>query len=44
MLWFGAALAVAALALDLEFMRLRHMDREDQDSSRPLDPEGTEVR
>jgi MFS family permease len=28
-LWFGAALAVAALALDLGFVRLRHVDRED---------------
>ncbi|CAI7618920.1 unnamed protein product [Penicillium viridicatum] len=43
-LWFGAALAVAALALDLGFVRLRHVDREDWDSPRPLDPEATEVR
>ncbi|KAJ5979088.1 Major facilitator superfamily domain general substrate transporter [Penicillium viridicatum] len=43
-LWFGAALAVTALALDLGFVRLRHVDREDWDSPRPLDPEATEVR
>ncbi|KAE8327936.1 MFS general substrate transporter [Aspergillus sergii] len=29
-LWFGAALAVAALALDLGFVRLRHVDCDDQ--------------
>lgn len=43
-LWFGAALVVLTLVFDVGFVRLRHVDREDQDSFRPLDPEATEVR
>ncbi|RAH67277.1 MFS general substrate transporter [Aspergillus aculeatinus CBS 121060] len=31
-LWFGAALLISALVLDLAFVRLRHVDREDWDS------------
>ncbi|PIG88704.1 hypothetical protein AARAC_000584 [Aspergillus arachidicola] len=31
-LWFGAALSISALVLDLAFVRLRHVDRQDSGS------------
>ncbi|KAJ5517648.1 Major facilitator superfamily domain general substrate transporter, partial [Penicillium expansum] len=43
-IWFGAGLAVVALALDLSFVRLRHEDREDWNSPQPVDLEAMEAR